>query len=96
MTTDERVDAPMTEADVRFAERLAEDVQRVLGLGLVVESINSAGRGPVTLRATCLVEGRPTELEVEGETLLDASRALIRAAAELRLGAAWTRLVAPI
>lgn len=86
----------MTEAEARFAERLAEEVQGVLGVGIVIDDISLDGDGPVAIRATCLVDGRATELAVEGETLLEASRALIRAAAELRLTAAWNRLVAPI
>lgn len=86
----------MSEAEARFADRLAEEVQGVLGVGIVIDDVSLEGDGPVAIRATCLVDGRAQELAVEGDTLIDASRALIRAAAELRLTAAWNRLIAPI
>jgi hypothetical protein len=86
----------MSEAEARFAERLAEEVQAVLGMGLVIDSVSLAGEGPVAILATCLVDGQTRDLAVQGETLLDASRELIRAAAELRLAAAWSRLVTPV
>ena len=54
------------------------------------------GTRPVSVSAECLVDGHPRTVTGEGATLLDASRALIRAAAELRLADAWARLEASI
>jgi len=83
----------MTEAQTRFAARLSEDVAAVLGPSFAIEAVSIAGDGPVTIVAACRIDERLQEVAGEGPTLLDASRALITAAAELRLGAAWQRLV---
>lgn len=104
MTDDETLDRPadpgepasaMSEAEVRFAERLAEDLQRVLGVGLAIDDFQIVGDGPVTVRAVVLAEGQVREIQATGDTSLEAYQGLIRAAAELRLAAAWWRLVGP-
>lgn len=85
------------EAEARFGERLAREIEGVLGVGIAVNdvAVTSDGDGPATIRATCLVDGQARELTGVGESLLEAARDLIRSAAELRLSAAWWRLVGP-
>ena len=83
----------MTEAQAQFADRLAEEVQAVLGTTIAIETVEISGDGPVTIVANCRTEGRVQAVTGRGATLLDASRDLITAAAEHRLGAAWQRLV---
>lgn len=85
----------MTEAEERFAERLAEDLEQVLGQGIIVRDVEIASDGPVFIRVACLVDGQIRELEARGETMLEAYREVIRAAAELRLAAAWWQIVGP-
>ena len=87
---------PVSDADARFVDRLADEVQSILGVGLLIEALTRRDDGTVELCASCLLDGQADEVIVDGETLLDASRELIRAVAERRLAAAWTRLVAPI
>ncbi len=87
---------PLSDADARFADRLADEVQAILGVGLLIEGLTRHDDGSVELRASCLLDGQAADVVVEGETLLDASRELIRVVAERRLVAAWNRLVAPI
>lgn len=95
-------DAPvrMTEAEERFAVRLADDLEQVLGVGIAVSDLEIQGEGqgdgPVRLRATLLAEGSIRDIEADGETSLDAYRALLRVAAELRLERAYWRLVADV
>ena len=83
----------MTEAQVRFADRLAEEVQSVLGPTITIETVEISGDGPVMIVANCRTEDRLEAVAGRGPTLLDASRDLITHAAEHRLGAAWQRLV---
>jgi hypothetical protein len=88
----------MTEADEQFAARLAEDLERILGTGIMLEELDlGPGEGdPARIRAICLFDGRTETLEAEGETRLEAYNALVRAAAELRLALAARNMIAPI
>lgn len=88
--------SPAVDANQRFAERLAREVEGVLGVGIALDEVSLEGETPVTIRATCLVDGQLREFAGTGPTILEASRDLIRAAAELRLAAAWWRLVGPV
>ncbi|HEY2916347.1 MAG TPA: hypothetical protein VGI98_03940 [Candidatus Limnocylindrales bacterium] len=83
------------DANERFAERLAHEIEGVLGVGIALESVSLEGELPVRILASCLVDGQIRELAGSGDTILEASRDLIRRAAELRLTAAWWRLVGP-
>jgi hypothetical protein len=85
----------MTEAEERFAERLAEDLEQVLGAGIIVRDVEIDSDGAVLVRVACLVDGQIRELEARGETMLEAYREVIGAAAELRLAAAWWQIVGP-
>ena len=84
------------DANERFAERLAREVEGVLGVGIALDDVSLEGESPVSIHATCLVDGQLHELVGTGPTILEASRDLIRAAAELRLASAWWRLVGPV
>ncbi len=94
--TAEEAPVRMTEAEERFAQRLAEDLERVLGVGIAVSDLQITGEGPVRLRATVLAEGAIRDIEGDGETSLDAYRELVRAAAELRLERAFWRMVTDV
>lgn len=87
------MNSAMTEAQAQFAGRLAEEVQAVLGPSITIEIVAITGEGPVSIVADCRTDGRLDAIVGRGATLLDASRDLITAAAELRLGAAWQRLM---
>ena len=95
MTEDRR---PQTEADERFAARLAEDLGRILGTGILIEDLDlgAADDEPAKIRVLCLFDGGSEVLEVAGETRLEAYNKLVRAAAEMRLGIAARRMIAPI
>jgi hypothetical protein len=86
----------MNDAEHRFAERLAEDLDRVLGAGLAVDDIELSASGEeASVRATLLVEGRIETIEVSGPDVVALYRPLIERAAELRLRSAFWRIVGP-
>ncbi len=85
----------MSDASDRFAERLADDLERTLGEGILVQELEIDDAGPIRVQVACLVDGQVRELVIEATDVLDAYRQLIRAAAELRLSAAWWQLVGP-
>jgi hypothetical protein len=88
----------MTEADELFAERLAEELGRILGTGIILEEfdLGPTESDPAHIRAVCLFDGRSEILDSRGETRLEAYNMLIRAAAELRLAMASRNMIAPI
>jgi hypothetical protein len=98
--TDERTEPlAMSEADQRFADRLAEDLARILGTGILIDRLEFAADdddGPARIRVLCLFDGRMEALETEGETRLEAYNRLIVKAAEFRLGLAARNMIAPI
>jgi hypothetical protein len=88
----------LNDAEERFAERLAEDLERVLGAGLAVDDIEftaSGDDGQATVRATLLVEGRIETVEISGPDVVALYRPLIERAAEIRLAAAFWRMTGP-
>jgi hypothetical protein len=86
----------MNDAEERFAARLGEDLERVLGAGLAVDDIEMSTAGErARVRATLLVEGRMETLEVEADDIAGLYRPLMERAAELRLGAAFWRMIGP-
>jgi hypothetical protein len=85
----------MNDAETQLAARLAEDLERTLGVGILVEDVEVAGEGPVTIRVSCIVDGQAREIHAEGETAIDAMAVVIRLAAEMRLGAAFWQIVGP-
>ena len=86
----------MNDAEERFAERLAVDLERVLGAGLAVDDIELSAAGDhASVRATLLVEGKVETIEVTGPDVVALYRPLIERAAEIRLGAAFWRMIGP-
>ena len=86
----------MNDAEEQFARRLADDLEHVLGIGIAIDDIElSAGESTAHVRATLLLEGRIETIEADGIDFLALYRPLIERAAELRLGAAFWRMVGP-
>ncbi|HET7703988.1 MAG TPA: hypothetical protein VFK35_11355 [Candidatus Limnocylindrales bacterium] len=86
----------MNDAEQQFANRLAVDLERVLGAGIAVDDIEiTAPEGECRVTATILIDGRMETLELVAPSVLDLYRPLLERAAELRLGAAFWRLVGP-
>lgn len=86
----------MNDAEAQFAERLAGDLERVLGAGIAIDDIElSTGEQEATVRATLLIEGRIESIEATAADVIGLYRPLIERAAELRLGAAFWRMVGP-
>ncbi|HLO35087.1 MAG TPA: hypothetical protein VK194_03360 [Candidatus Deferrimicrobium sp.] len=86
----------MNDAEERFAERLAEDLERVLGAGIAIDDVElTAGETGALVRATLLIEGRVETIEVSGPDVVSLYRPLIERAAELRLAGAFWRMVGP-
>jgi hypothetical protein len=85
----------MNDAETRLAERLAKDLERILGTGILIEDIEIEGAGPVTVHVACLVDGASREIVAEGDSAVTAISEVIRSAAELRLTAAFWQLVGP-
>lgn len=86
----------MDDAEARFAERLAEDLERVLGAGIAIDDVElTAADGAAHARATILIDGRVETIEVSGPDVVALYRPLIKKAAELRLDAAFWRIVGP-
>ena len=83
----------MNDAEEQLAERLAIDLERVLGTGILIEDLEIQGEGPVTINVACLVDGRSREIHAEGESAIDAMSNVIRLAAELRLAGAFWQMV---
>jgi len=86
----------MNDAETRFAERLSADLERVLGAGIAIDDIElTTGDAEARVRATLLVEGRVEEIEATADDVVGLYRPLMERAAELRLGAAFWRMVGP-
>jgi translation initiation factor 1 (eIF-1/SUI1) len=47
----------MNDAETRLAERLARDLERILGTGILVEDLEIEGEGPVRVRVACQLVG---------------------------------------
>ena len=85
----------VNDAEARLAERLAADLERVLGTGILIEDLEIEGDGPVTISVACLVDGTSREIHAEGASAIAAISSVIRLAAELRLTAAFWQMVGP-
>jgi len=86
----------MNDAEEQFALRLAVDLERVLGVGIAIDDIELAEADDrARVRATLLVEGRVETIEAEAPDVLGLYRPVIERAAELRLGAAFWRMIGP-
>jgi hypothetical protein len=86
----------MNDAEERFAERLSVDLERVLGAGIAIDDVElTAGDAAAHVRATLLIEGRVETVEATAGDVVGLYRPLMEKAAELRLGAAFWRMVGP-
>jgi hypothetical protein len=86
----------MNDAEERFAERLSADLERVLGAGIAIDDIElTVDRAEASVRATLLVEGRIETIEAVAPDVVGLYRPVMEKAAELRLGAAFWRMVGP-
>jgi hypothetical protein len=86
----------MNDAEEQFAERLAVDLEHVLGAGIAIDDIElTHDEGVARVRATLLVEGRVETIEAEAPDDVALYRPIIERAAELRLGAAFWRMIGP-
>ena len=87
----------MNDSEERFAARLAEDLERVLGVGIVIDDVDLqvAEDGAAQVRATLLLGERVETIEAEGPDVLALYRPIVERAAELRLRAAFWQIVGP-
>jgi hypothetical protein len=83
----------VNDAEAQLAARLAEDLERVLGTGILIEDLEISGEGPVTISVACLVDGRARDIRAEGENVIDAMSNVVRLAAELRLAGAFWQII---
>jgi hypothetical protein len=96
MSDDPAEQAPLSDADSARLEALAEELGRVLGVGVGVGGVEVLGDRPVRLRTTLLADGKVRDVEAEGPTLEEACRALVEAAAKVRLDGAFWQIVGDI
>jgi len=86
----------MNDAEERFADRLAEDMEHVLGVGIAIDDLElSVGDGEARVVATLLIDGRVEQIEAAGPDLLSLYRPLVQRAAEVRLASAFWQMIGP-
>jgi len=87
----------VNDAEERFAERLAEDLARVLGIGIVVDDVELevVDGGQASVTATLIAGPRLETIKAHGESILALYEPIIRRAAELRLADAYWRMIGP-
>jgi len=87
----------MNDADEEFAERLGEELGRILGTGIMFEQLDLGEdeASPAHIRAICLFDGRPEVLEADGDNRKETYDQLVKAAAQLRLTLASRNMIAP-
>lgn len=86
----------MNDAEERFAERLAEDLERVLGVGIAIDDLTlDVDLAAARVTATLLVGERVETIEATGPDVLSLYRPLVERAAELRLAEAFWRMIGP-
>jgi hypothetical protein len=88
----------MTDAEEQFADRLAEDIERVLGVGILVDDVRierGEGRRGARVTATLMVGSRIETIEAAGTSVLALYRPILQRAAELRLREAYWQLIGP-
>jgi hypothetical protein len=86
----------VNDAEAKLAGHLAQDLERILGTGILIEDLEIQGEGPLTISVAWLVDGRSREIHSAGESAIDAMSNVIRLAAELRLEGAFWQIVGPI
>jgi hypothetical protein len=86
----------VNDAEERFAERLGEDLERVLGIGIAIDDIDlEVGDAKAHVVATLLVGEHVETVEADGPDVLSLYRPIVERAAELRLRSAFWRIVGP-
>jgi hypothetical protein len=86
----------IADAEERFAVRLAEDIERVLGVGIVIDDVEvHAGEGTATVAATLLIGDRVERIEAVGSDLIALYRPILQRAAEIRLRTAYWQMIGP-
>ena len=86
----------MNDAEERFAERLADDIERVLGVGIAIGDIElDVGDGTAKVAATLLIGERVETIEAVAEDVLALYRPIVERAAEMRLRTAFWQMVGP-
>jgi hypothetical protein len=86
----------MNDAEERFAERLAVDLERVLGAGIAIDDIElTTADGESHVVASLLLDGRVETIDVSAPDVVALYRPLIERAAEIRLAGAFWRMVGP-
>jgi len=86
----------MNDAEERFAARLAEDIERVLGVGIVVDDVDlTIGDGTARVVATLLIGDRVETIQAVGADVLRLYRPIVERAAEVRLASAFWQIIGP-
>jgi hypothetical protein len=86
----------VNDAEERFADRLAEDLERVLGIGIVISDLElSVADHGAEVVATLLVDGRVERIEAAGPDVLSLYLPLVQRAAEVRLASAFWQMIGP-
>lgn len=86
----------MNDAEERFADRLAEDIERVLGVGIAIDEVEvHVGDGTATVSATLLIGDRVERIEAAGRDVVALYRPILQRAAEMRLRNAFWQMVGP-
>ena len=86
----------MNDAEAAFAQRLADDLERVLGAGIAIDDIElRVDDGRAIAHAVLLIEGRVVGLDAEADDVLGLYAPLMQAAASARLSGAFWRMVGP-
>ena len=86
----------MNDAEERFAARLADDLDRVLGPGLAIDEVElSVEPQMARVTATIRVGTRTEAIEASAPDVLGLYGPMVARAAGLRLGAAFRKVVEP-
>jgi len=86
----------VNDAEERFAARLAEDLERVLGIGIAIDDVDlEVGDAEAHVVATLLVGEHVETIEADGPDVLSLYRPIVERAAELRLRSAFWRIIGP-
>ena len=84
----------MNDAELQFAERIAEELEVVVGPGIAVEDVElTVGDGAARVVATLRFPGGVATIEATGNDVLSLYQPIVRQAAETRLAAAYRRLL---
>jgi hypothetical protein len=87
----------VNDAETQFAERLAVDLERVLGVGIAIDDIElSVGEYDAHVVATVLIDGRIESMEAWGRDLIALYRPLVQRAAQIRLAGAFWQMIGPV